>query len=650
LIHAWLEKLVRILDIDRASVWEIASDAATVYRRHTYSVTGYEAMPPVMPLRQYPWLAEQYRHEKAIVWSRIPEDMPPEAEAEREHALRVGAKSVLSIPIATHAHICVMALIAVRKAHKWSPALVQRLRLVGEIFTSAVRRQQTEIALSSSEARNRAILRALPDLMFVLSHDGVYLDYHSRDGSELLLPPEQFLGRNLHEILPQPLAAEFQAAIGRTAATGEVVRIEYTLPIQGEPRAYEARMVRRDDGAIVSTVRNVTERKRAEHRLRESEERFRGAFAHSAIGIAVVSLDGRWLQVNPALCNISGYSEPELLATTFQAITAAEDLGIEIEFVRRALEGEIDHYDLEKRYVHKEGRMVSALVTVSLVRDAGRPLYFVFQVQDITERKKAQMEIERLRLDLNRFGRLALTGQLTASLAHEVMQPITAVLGNAEAGLRLISTGRDEQEETQAILGDIVASCRRAAGVIEHVRGFLRKERKPHRRLDLNRLVLEVVAVMRSDMILRQVRLTTRLDASLPEIEGDPIELQQVIVNLLLNGAEAVSHNATHERDLVLTTERRDREIELSVRDRGGGAQPAHLRQMFEPFFTTKPDGMGMGLPICADIVRAHGGRLWAENNESGGMTMHCLLPVKARRERRRRAAARNGAAASDNT
>jgi PAS domain S-box-containing protein len=388
-------------------------------------------------------------------------------------------------------------------------------------------------------------------------------------------------------------------------------------------------MVRREDGAIVSVVRDVTERLRATRQLRESEERFRGAFAHSAIGVALMSPEGRWLQVNAALCAMLGYSEAELLATTFQALTVPEDLEVNLDCLRRALAGEIDHYELQKRYIHKDGRTISVLLTVSLVRDPfHRPLHFVSQLLDISERTQAQQELERLRLELTHSGRVTLMGKLTASLAHELMQPIAAAVGNAEAGQQLLATEGADPNEARAILADIVENCLRAANIVSGVRSLLRKEPKPRRSVDLNRLVTEVAEMMHSELIVRQVRLVMRLDTTLPEISGHPVELQQVIMNLILNGAEALSPTPPLERELLIATARHSHGIELTVRDRGIGADPRHLRSMFEPFFTTKPEGIGMGLAICADIVHAHRGRLSAENNADGGVTMRCLLPL----------------------
>jgi PAS domain S-box-containing protein len=380
---------------------------------------------------------------------------------------------------------------------------------------------------------------------------------------------------------------------------------------------------------VVEILASAVLRYRAEQSLQQSEARFRGAFDHSAIGIALVSPDGRWLRVNAALCGILGYTEEELLATTFQSLTLPEDLPTNLGYLQRAVAGEISYYELEKRYIHKQGHIVWALLTVSLVRDAdGSPLYFVSQVQDLTERKQSQIENERMRLELAHVGRLALLGQLTASLAHEVLQPITSILGNAEAGLRLCDSSGRVPQEMNAILRDVIDSSKRAGEIIAAVRGLLRKERRPRHPVNLNRIVRQVAEVMHSELILRRVRLVMHLDSRVPEVTADPVELQQVVLNLLLNGAEAMNRNEASHGTIVISTSAGRGQIELSVCDSGPGVAEAHLGRMFEPFFTTKPDGIGMGLPICSEIIRSHGGRLWAERNAGVGMTLRCLLPL----------------------
>jgi PAS domain S-box-containing protein len=342
--------------------------------------------------------------------------------------------------------------------------------------------------------------------------------------------------------------------------------------------------------------------------------------------MALVSLNGRFLQVNAALCRILGYSETELLATSFQQLTHPEDLAPNSVLTHRALTGEISHYELEKRYVHKDGRDVWALLTAALVRGiSGEPLYFVSQVHDISERRLSQIELERARSELSHMSRVALVGELTTSLAHELLQPITAIQCNAAAALH--ADAAHTPAEMRALLEDIADSGRRAGDIIKNVRGMLKKDSPPHTPIDLNRLVQDMAHVVRFDLLVHRVSLALNLDSASTELEGNPVELQQVMLNLMLNATEAMSSIPVANRQLVITTAVRADTIELTVRDNGVGTSPEVLEHIFEPFVTTKASGVGVGLSICAQIVRAHKGRLSAENNPDRGMTFRCVLP-----------------------
>jgi two-component system sensor kinase FixL len=260
------------------------------------------------------------------------------------------------------------------------------------------------------------------------------------------------------------------------------------------------------------------------------------------------------------------------------------------------------------------------------VRDTSdKPLYFVSQVHDISERRQAQIEIERARLELAHMSRVSLVGQLTASLAHELLQPITAVTINAAAGLQ--ATEPEAPSEARALFQDIFDSGRRAGNVVKNVMGMLKKDNPPHMRVDLNRLIQEVAHVMRSELLGHHVNLTVNLDSANAEIKGNPVELQQVLLNLMLNATEAMGSIPVIERKLVITTAVRSDTVELNVRDSGVGAPPEVMKRIFDPFVTTKATGVGVGLAICAQIISAHKGKLLAENNPDRGMTFRCILP-----------------------
>jgi len=625
-VDRWLEKLARFIGVDRISLWECDVNCSQMHLRHVYCVSGFPKASTKIDPASLPWLIDEFRQGRIVSCERVPDDIPATAVAEREYMRQLGVKSALGVPVEAGTTIYVATFMSIRGHRKWPENLVRRLHLVAEIFASALGRLRAERSLLASESGTRAILKAFPDLIFVLDRDGIFIESHCESYSDLLMPPEEFTGRAMEDVLPAEMARLFRAAFEQAAETHNVVEVDYVLPVKGEQRYFEARVVQRDDGAMVAVVRNVSERHRAANKLRDSEQQFRVAFTHSAIGMALVSLEGDLLQVNAALCHMLGYPETELLSMKLQVLTVAEDLALDLAYVRKAIAGQISHYEVEKRYFHRDGRIVWALLTAALVRDASdKPLYFVSQVHDISERRQAQMEIDRARLELAHMSRVSLVGQLTTSLAHELAQPITAITINAAAGLQAIEIGAPS--ETRALFQDIFDDGRRAGKVVKNVMRMLKKDSPPHTRVDLNQLIQEIVHVMRSDLLGHHVNLTMNLDSANSEINGNPVELQQVLLNLMLNATEAMGSIPVSERFLVISTSVHSDTVELSVQDTGVGAPPDDMKRIFEPFVTTKGTGVGVGLAICAQIVSAHKGKLSAENNREQGMTFRCILP-----------------------
>jgi len=246
----------------------------------------------------------------------------------------------------------------------------------------------------------------------------------------------------------------------------------------------------------------------------------------------------------------------------------------------------------------------------------------------LTEKKEA----EQLREALAHVSRVATMGELTASVAHELSQPLTAILSNAQAAQRYLAGDSPNLDEVLAILDDIVQDDKRAGEVIQRLRGLLKKSSARHDRLDLNDVVREVLRLLHGDALLKDLSIVTELAPDLPPVSGDRVQLQQVILNLILNGADAMTHTDPGFRNLLIRTELPDEKtVKVTVRDFGTGLDEEDLSRIFEPFYTTKPGGMGMGLPISRSIIEAHGGVLGAANNPGRGATFHFHLPVDSR-------------------
>jgi len=244
-------------------------------------------------------------------------------------------------------------------------------------------------------------------------------------------------------------------------------------------------------------------------------------------------------------------------------------------------------------------------------------------------RRRSEMEGQRLRQDLAHVGRVSTMGELTASLAHELNQPLTAILSNAQAAQRLLASDKTDLVEIREILGDIVEDDKRAGEVIHRLRGFLKKSNLELSALDIGELVSQVARLVSSDAIIRNVAIRLELAPGLPPVCGDRVQLQQVILNLLMNGLDAMRESSEGERTLVLrTVGDGPASVTVAVEDSGVGIDEADLEHVFHAFYTTKADGLGMGLAIARSIVEAHGGHLAARSNPRCGATFSFTLPV----------------------
>jgi two-component system sensor kinase FixL len=246
-------------------------------------------------------------------------------------------------------------------------------------------------------------------------------------------------------------------------------------------------------------------------------------------------------------------------------------------------------------------------------------------------RKHDEREMHLLRQEIAHVGRVSMMGQLASALAHEINQPLGAILRNAEAAELFLQNASPDLDEIRAILADIRRDDQRAGSVIDRMRGLLKRNNLDTRPVDVGELVGDVVALIRADAVARHVELSLDLPGRLPPVLGDRVHLQQVLLNLILNGLDALN-GTNRENRLVSVSARLDEthSIEIAVSDTGHGIPVEKLQQVFDPFFTTKSNGMGMGLPISRTIIEAHDGKLWAENRTEGGAVFRFTLPIAA--------------------
>jgi PAS domain S-box-containing protein len=540
---------------------------------------------------------------------------------------------------------------------------------------SVAERRHQEVALRQSEARFRELADTMPQIVWSAGPGGQLEYFNQRwygltgadgisteEGSWLSMThpyDRQGLLNAWRESVRtgQPCQVEHRLRVQATGqyrwhlaralpvrdANGAVIRwygsctdIEDQKQVERELRKtrleLEERVAERTtelSSAVVALRDEIAERIAAERALRSSEERFGKAFHSSPDAIAIVrQSDYRFIEVNERWEAMFGYSRAEVLGRTY------EDLGLvvpseESEHARTLLDasGSLRDYELDVR--NKAGDVFRIMVVTDTVEMGGEACYIII-IRDITERRRSQALLQEQQRELAHLSRVAALGELSGTLAHELNQPLAAILANARAAERILSTNAPDITELREILKDIAFDDRRAGEVISRLRGLLKKGDLQLRPLRLEDIVEEVTRLLHSELIERRVSVEAHLSPGMPLVLGDRVQLQQVLLNLMMNACDAMADQpATTRKMIIATTLTPEARVQLSVKDSGVGVPPSRLEQIFDPFVTTKEHGLGLGLAICRSIVSAHGGRLWALNNpEKGASVLMVLDPI----------------------
>ncbi|MGA2924116.1 MAG: PAS domain S-box protein [Candidatus Sulfotelmatobacter sp.] len=497
-------------------------------------------------------------------------------------------------------------------------------------------RKEAEAKHEQGEGLLQAFFENSPNLISVKDRQSRYL-YANKQFKKAFNVFGEVKGKTDGELFSAEQAAAFQAVDRQVLQTGLLMRFEDVALYEDGPHT---RIVQKfplfsaegEICAIGGAVTDITDRKREESALRYSEENYR--LVVETAPDAVISIDerGAILFANPATVRIFGYDPTELIGKPLTILMP--------EFLRKLHEKGFSRYlATGQRHINWQGTELTALrkngqefpVEISfgeLSRD-GHKVFTGF-IRDISERKQAQQALQMTQMELARVSRLTTMGELAASIAHEVNQPLTAVTNNSSACLRLLAADNLKPEVLHRALEEIVADGNRASAVVARIRGFIKKEPLEKNKLDMNDVIQEVLALADRELYENRVRLERQLTKALPLVLADRVQMQQVLLNLIMNGIEAMIPVTDNARSLwVESRVDESGDILVAVRDSGTGLGSAADR-VFTPFFTTKANGMGMGLSISRSLVENHGGRLWAMPNSPIGAVFSFTLPVSA--------------------
>jgi PAS domain S-box-containing protein len=505
----------------------------------------------------------------------------------------------------------------------------------------AERLHREEGELKRSEARKSAILDSALDCIVTIDHEGCITEFNPAAERTFGHRRADVLGKRLAEvIIPPSLRERHQRGLARHLATGEARvlgrRIEMTA-IRADGSEFPAelaisRIALDGPPSFTGYLRDITERKQAEERLQRSEAFLAEAQRVGSTGAFSWRVATDEIMWSAEVYRIFGLDHGmpvtlDLIGTRLHPEDFASFQEVVVRQRREGCDFEHDH-----RLLMPDGSVKYLHEVCHATRAEDGQLMYIGAVQDVTERRLYEDALSKARSDLAHVARVTSLGVLTASIAHEVNQPLSGIVTNASTCLRMLAADPPDIDGAIETARRTIRDGNRASDVIARLRALFAKRETADDPVDLNEATREVIALSLSNLQRSRVALQTELADDLPPVMGDRVQLQQVILNLLLNATDAMTAVDDRPRRLRITTQHRDEGVCLAMQDAGIGLGANDLDRLFEPFFTTKRDGMGIGLSVSQSIVEHHQGRLWATPNEGPGATFTFCIPP-ARRE-----------------
>ena len=541
------------------------------------------------------------------------------------------ARSILCLPLINQAKLIgVLYFENNLTSHVFTPTRIAVLKLLASQAAISLENTRLYRDLTEREAKIRRLVDANIIGIVFWNREGRILEANEAFLHMVGYGREDLVsGRvNWSEVTPDEWRAADRQALAELAATGvcEPFEKEYfrndgtRVPVLIGAACLEGR---RDEG--VAFVLDLSERKLAEQALRQSEEQWRDVFENNPTMYFMVDAAGTVLAVNPFGAEMLGYRVDELVGQPVLNVFHESDRDAVHKHVAQCLRQLGKAHSWEARKVRKDDTVLWVRETAKAVPRANGPMVLI-ACEDMTAQRSAAEALHQAQADLAHVSRVTTLGEMAASIAHEVDQPLSGVVINANACLRFLARATPDLDEVRGGLQGIARDARRAGDVIARIRLLARGTVTEKEQLDINNVIREVVTLAEGEAHRTRARLRTELAGDLPRVVGDPVQLQQVVLNLLLNGLDAM-HAVMGPRELVIRTQREATDqVRVAVQDSGSGIDPQVADRIFEAFYTTKRSGMGMGLSISRSIVEQHGGRLWAVPNDGPGTTFHFTL------------------------
>jgi PAS domain S-box-containing protein len=507
---------------------------------------------------------------------------------------------------------------------------------IGGAVIDITDRKQEESALRYSEENHRLVVETAPDAVISIDESGAILFANPATLRIFGHDPTELIGKPLTVLMPEFLRKLHERGFTRYVATGQRhinwQGTELTgLHKDGREFPIEVSFGELSrDGHKVFTgfIRDISERKQAEDKLRASERTLRELTETIPQMLWSAETDGSINYCNQRVLDYTGLSAEQVRGAGWMKSVHQDDIEkLGQAWTAAVSTGEPFQYEFRCRRTADNTYRWCVSSALPLRDREGRVMQWFGSVVDLHDWKEAQQALQMTQTELARVSRLTTMGELAASIAHEVNQPLTAVTNNSSACLRLLAAGNLQPEILRRVLEEIVADGNRASAVVARIRGFIKKEPAEKNRLNINDVIQEVLALADHELYENRVRLERQLTKALPLVSADRVQMQQVLLNLIMNGIESMAAVTNRPRSLCMQSRIDDSGVVLvAVRDSGTGLS-SEAHRLFTPFFTTKANGMGMGLSISRSLVESHGGRLWAEPNSPHGAVFCFTLP-----------------------